>query len=135
MSEKKFSLEWFKEATVYEPPTTEITTTKVEESFDTLIRSGKLVNDVKIGEFEMPWETKGDQYAGEYPPWHQWAIKEKGFYFLFMEGKGGQSRFSLFGEHYYYGGRYSDSCLFRFFRSRRFSLGCCLRMVGNQEEG
>ncbi len=40
---------------------------------------GSLVNDVKIGSFEMPWETKGDQYAGDYPPWHQWAIKEKGF--------------------------------------------------------
>ncbi|MCF8226022.1 MAG: DUF2075 domain-containing protein [Bacteroidales bacterium] len=40
---------------------------------------GTLVNDVKIGDFAMPWETKGDQWAGEYPPWHQWAIKEKGF--------------------------------------------------------
>ncbi len=43
------------------------------------VPGGTLVNDVKIGNFEMPWETKGDQYVGEYPPWHQWAIKEKGF--------------------------------------------------------
>jgi uncharacterized protein len=40
---------------------------------------GTLVNDVKIGDFAMPWETKGDQWVGEYPPWHQWAIKDKGF--------------------------------------------------------
>lgn len=40
---------------------------------------GTLVNDVKIGNFEMPWETKGDQWAGDYPPWHQWAIVPKGF--------------------------------------------------------
>jgi hypothetical protein len=40
---------------------------------------GTLVNDVKIGDFEMPWETKSDQWAGDYPPWHQWAILPKGF--------------------------------------------------------
>jgi len=40
---------------------------------------GTLVRDVKTGDFEMPWETKGDQWAGDYPPWHQWAIVPKGF--------------------------------------------------------
>lgn len=40
---------------------------------------GTLVNDVKIGDFEMPWETKGDHGVGEYPPWYQWAHKPKGF--------------------------------------------------------
>lgn len=27
----------------------------------------------------MPWETKRDHGVGEYPPWHQWTIMEKGF--------------------------------------------------------
>lgn len=40
---------------------------------------GTLVKDVRIGDFAMPWETKGDQWAGNYPPWHQWAIAQKGF--------------------------------------------------------
>jgi DUF2075 family protein len=40
---------------------------------------GTLVNDVRIGDFAMPWETKGDQWAGDYPPWHQWAIVPRGF--------------------------------------------------------
>jgi len=40
---------------------------------------GTLVNDVKIGDFEMPWETKGDHGIGEYPPWYRWALVEKGF--------------------------------------------------------
>ena len=40
---------------------------------------GTLVNDVKIGEFEMPWETKGDHAVGQYPVWYQWAYKPNGF--------------------------------------------------------
>jgi len=40
---------------------------------------GTLVNDVKIGEFEMPWETKGEHAVGEYPVWYQWAYKPNGF--------------------------------------------------------
>lgn len=40
---------------------------------------GTLVNDVKIGEFEMPWETKGEHGVGEYPVWYQWAYKPNGF--------------------------------------------------------
>ena len=40
---------------------------------------GTLVSDVRIGSFAMPWETKGDQWVGQYPPWYQWAIHPKGF--------------------------------------------------------
>lgn len=40
---------------------------------------GTLVNDVKIGEFEMPWETKGDHAVKDYPVWFQWAYKPNGF--------------------------------------------------------
>ncbi len=40
---------------------------------------GTLVSDVKIGEFAMPWETKGEHAVGEYPVWYQWAYKPKGF--------------------------------------------------------
>ena len=40
---------------------------------------GTLVNDVNIGDFEMPWETKGDHGVGEYPPWYRWALVKKGF--------------------------------------------------------
>jgi len=40
---------------------------------------GTLVNDVKIGDFEMPWETKGEHGIGEYPVWFQWAYKPAGF--------------------------------------------------------
>jgi uncharacterized protein len=40
---------------------------------------GSLVNDVKIGEFAMPWETKGEHGVGEYPVWYQWAYKPNGF--------------------------------------------------------
>lgn len=40
---------------------------------------GTLVNDVKIGDFEMPWETKGEHGVGEYPVWYQWAYKPNGF--------------------------------------------------------
>ena len=40
---------------------------------------GTLVNDVKIGDFEMPWETKGEHAVGEFPVWYQWAYKPKGF--------------------------------------------------------
>lgn len=41
--------------------------------------TGNLVKDVKIGSFEMPWETKGDHGVDNYPPWFEWAIKPKGF--------------------------------------------------------
>ncbi|MBN1182279.1 MAG: DUF2075 domain-containing protein [Bacteroidales bacterium] len=40
---------------------------------------GTLVNDVKIGNFEMPWETKGEHGAGHYPAWYHWAFKPNGF--------------------------------------------------------
>lgn len=40
---------------------------------------GTLINDVKIGDFEMPWETKGDHAVGQYPVWYQWAHKPNGF--------------------------------------------------------
>jgi uncharacterized protein len=40
---------------------------------------GTLVNDVKIGDFEMPWETKGEHAVGQYPVWYQWAYKPNGF--------------------------------------------------------
>ncbi|MBN2214807.1 MAG: DUF2075 domain-containing protein [Bacteroidales bacterium] len=40
---------------------------------------GSLINDVKIGEFAMPWETKGDHAVGKYPAWFQWAYKPNGF--------------------------------------------------------
>ncbi len=43
------------------------------------LRSGYLVNDVKIGDFEMPWETKGDSAVGIYPAWFEWAYKPNGF--------------------------------------------------------
>jgi len=41
--------------------------------------SGFLVNDVKIGDFEMPWETKGETAVGIYPAWFEWAYKPNGF--------------------------------------------------------
>lgn len=40
---------------------------------------GTLVNDVKIGDFEMPWETKGEHAVGVFPVWYQWAYKPNGF--------------------------------------------------------
>jgi DUF2075 family protein len=40
---------------------------------------GSLVNDVKIGDFEMPWETKGEHAVGNFPVWYQWAYKPNGF--------------------------------------------------------
>jgi hypothetical protein len=40
---------------------------------------GTLVNDVKIADFEMPWETKGEHAVGGYPVWYQWAYKPNGF--------------------------------------------------------
>jgi uncharacterized protein len=40
---------------------------------------GTLVNDVKIGDFEMPWETKGEHAVGGFPVWYQWAYKPNGF--------------------------------------------------------
>jgi DUF2075 family protein len=41
--------------------------------------NGQLVNDVKIGDFEMPWETKGERPAGIYPAWYEWAYQPNGF--------------------------------------------------------
>lgn len=41
--------------------------------------TGYLVNDVKIGDFEMPWETKGESSVGIYPAWFEWAYKPNGF--------------------------------------------------------
>lgn len=40
---------------------------------------GTLVNDVRIGDFAMPWETKGEHGAGDYPAWYNWAFRPKGF--------------------------------------------------------
>jgi DUF2075 family protein len=41
--------------------------------------NGTLVKDVVIGDFAMPWETKGNQSVGGYPVWYEWAFKPKGF--------------------------------------------------------
>jgi len=39
----------------------------------------KLVNDVKIGDFEMPWETHGDIKPPDgYVKWYEWAYKPEG---------------------------------------------------------
>src|SRR5213075_3172600 len=39
------------------------------------------VNDVKIGDFAMPWETHGDitRPANGYVKWYEWAYKPEGF--------------------------------------------------------
>jgi len=40
---------------------------------------GNLVKDVKIGDFEMPWETHGDITPPEgYVKWYEWAYKPEG---------------------------------------------------------
>ena len=40
---------------------------------------GELVNDVKIGDFELPWETHGDITPPEgYVKWYEWAYKPEG---------------------------------------------------------
>jgi uncharacterized protein len=40
---------------------------------------GELVKDVKIGDFEMPWETHGDINPPEgYVKWYEWAYKPEG---------------------------------------------------------
>ena len=40
---------------------------------------GELVKDVKIGNFEMPWETHGDINPPEgYVKWYEWAYKPEG---------------------------------------------------------
>lgn len=40
---------------------------------------GNLVKDVKIGDFEMPWETHGDIKPPEgYVKWYEWAYKSEG---------------------------------------------------------
>jgi len=41
--------------------------------------NGELVNDVKIGDFEMPWETHGNISPPEgYVKWYEWAYKPEG---------------------------------------------------------
>jgi len=42
---------------------------------------GSLVNDVKIGDFEMPWETHGDisRPPTGYVKWYEWAFRPEGF--------------------------------------------------------
>lgn len=42
--------------------------------------NGNLVNDVKIGDFEMPWETHGDikRPPEGFVKWYEWAYKPEG---------------------------------------------------------
>jgi DUF2075 family protein len=42
---------------------------------------GELVKDIKIGDFEMPWETHGDitRPPNGYVKWYEWAFKPEGF--------------------------------------------------------
>ena len=43
---------------------------------------GSLVNDVRIGDFQMPWEAKdapGIRLQPGIPAWYQWAYREGGF--------------------------------------------------------
>ncbi|HMK18937.1 MAG TPA: DUF2075 domain-containing protein [Chitinophagaceae bacterium] len=46
----------------------------------TLDENGQLVKDVKIGNFEMPWETHGDinKPPPGYVKWYEWAYKPEG---------------------------------------------------------
>ena len=46
----------------------------------TLDKDGCLIKDVKIGEFEMPWETHGDitKPPPGYVKWYEWAYKPDG---------------------------------------------------------
>ncbi|HNT29557.1 MAG TPA: DUF2075 domain-containing protein [bacterium] len=48
---------------------------------DHLDRNGKLVNDVVIGDFAMPWETHGKitRPPDGYVNWYAWAYKPEGF--------------------------------------------------------
>lgn len=44
-----------------------------------LNEKGELVNDVKVGDFEMPWETHGDINPPKgYVKWYEWAYKPEG---------------------------------------------------------
>jgi DUF2075 family protein len=47
----------------------------------TLDASGELVKDVRIGDFEMPWETHGDisKPPKGYVKWYEWAYRQEGF--------------------------------------------------------
>jgi DUF2075 family protein len=42
-------------------------------------RDGRLVSDVRIGDWAMPWNVKGDRSVGEAPPSALWATKPGGF--------------------------------------------------------
>lgn len=42
-------------------------------------RDGRLVNDVRIGDWAMPWNVKGDRAVGSAPPSALWATSEGGF--------------------------------------------------------
>jgi hypothetical protein len=42
-------------------------------------RDGRLVNDVRIGDWAMPWNVKGDRAVGTAPPSALWATAEGGF--------------------------------------------------------
>ncbi len=46
-----------------------------------LAEDGSLVKDVKIGAFEMPWETHGDitRPPQGYVKWYEWAYRPEGF--------------------------------------------------------
>ena len=42
-------------------------------------RDGRLVSDVRIGDWAMPWNVKGDRSVGEAPPSALWATMPGGF--------------------------------------------------------
>jgi hypothetical protein len=42
-------------------------------------RDGRLVSDVRIGDWAMPWNVKGDRAVGTAPPSALWATMEGGF--------------------------------------------------------
>ena len=42
-------------------------------------RDGRLVSDVRIGDWAKPWNVKGDRAVGEAPPSALWATMEGGF--------------------------------------------------------
>jgi DUF2075 family protein len=46
-----------------------------------LAPDGSLVKDVKIGDFEMPWETHGEisRRPAGYVKWYEWAFRPEGF--------------------------------------------------------
>jgi len=47
----------------------------------TLDSAGALINDVRIGDFAMPWETHGDitRPPKGYVKWYEWAYRREGF--------------------------------------------------------